>query len=125
MTVVVDELPEINSFTASELLIAPGESTTLAWNVSGADSVRISPELVSFPGGTPAVGRYSISPVATTAFTLTATNATGSVNASLEVVVDALEAAIIHLWDPSLPRQTSGAILDSVGGKNFDIRGGD
>ena len=125
VTVVVDELPEINSFTASELLIAPGESTTLAWNVSGADSVRISPELVSFPGGTPAVGRYSISPVATTAFTLTATNATGSVNASLEVVIDALEAAIIHLWDPSLPRQTSGAILDSVGGKNFDITGGD
>jgi len=125
VTVVVDELPEINSFTASELLIAPTESTTLAWNVSGADSVRITPELVSFPGGTPAVGNYSISPVATTTFTLTATNATGSVNASLEVVVDALEAAIIHLWDPSLPRQTSGAILDSVGGKNFDITGGD
>ncbi|MDC0298580.1 hypothetical protein OAL21_05380, partial [Akkermansiaceae bacterium] len=125
VTIVVDELPEINSFTASELLIAPTESTTLAWNVSGADSVRISPELVSFPGGTPAVGSYSISPVATTTFTLTATNATGSVNASLEVVVDALEAAIIHLWDPSLPRQTSGAILDSVGGKNFDITGGD
>ncbi len=125
VTVVVDELPEINSFTASELLIAPGESTTLAWDVSGADSVDISPPFSFFDDGYPPTGSDSVSPVGNTTFTLTATNATGSVNASLEIVVDSLEAAIIHLWDLSLPRQTSGAILDSVGGKNFDIRGGD
>nr|MBR9809676.1 hypothetical protein [bacterium] len=125
VTVVVDELPEINSFTASELLIAPGESTTLAWDVSGADSVEIFPPFSFFDDEIPTTGSDSASPFSTTTFTLTATNATGSVNASLEVVVDALEAAIIHLWDPSLPKQTSGAILDSVGGKNFDITGGD
>ena len=125
VTVVVDELPEINSFTASELLIAPGESTTLAWDVSGADSVKISPPFSFFDDEIPTTGSDSAFPFSNTTFTLTATNATGSVNASLEVVVDALEAAIIHLWDPSLPRQTSGAILDSVGGKNFDITGGD
>ena len=125
VTVVVDELPEINSFTASELLIAPGESTTLAWDVSGADSVKIFPPFSFFDDEIPTTGSDSAFPFSNTTFTLTATNATGSVNASLEVVVDALEAAIIHLWDPSLPRQTSGAILDSVGGKNFDITGGD
>lgn len=125
VTVVVDELPEINSFTASELLIAPGESTTLAWDVSGADSVEIFPPFSFFDDEIPTTGSDSVSPGGNTTFTLTATNATGSVNASLEVVVDALEAAIIHLWDPSLPKQTSGAILDSVGGKNFDITGGD
>lgn len=125
VTVVVDELPEINSFTASELLIAPGESTTLAWDVSGADSVKIFPPFSFFDDEIPTTGSDSASPFSNTTFTLTATNATGSVNASLEVVVDALEAAIIHLWDPSLPKQTSGAILDSVGGKNFDITGGD
>lgn len=125
VTVVVDELPEINSFIASELLIAPGESTTLSWDVSGADSVDIFPPFSFFDDGYPPTGSDSVSPVGNTTFTLTATNATGSVNASLEIVVDSLEAAIIHLWDPSLPRQTSGAILDSVGDKNFDIRGGD
>ncbi len=125
VTVVVDELPQINSFTASELLIAPTESTTLAWDVSGADSVGIFPSFSFFDDEIQTTGSDSISPIATTIFTLTATNATGSVNASLEIVVDSLEAAIIHLWDPSLPRQTSGAILDSVGGKNFDITGGE
>jgi len=121
VTVVVDELPEINSFTASDLLIAPGESVMLSWDVSGADAVSISPE----PGEVSASGSAPVSPAATATYTLTATNGTGSVEASVDVVVDALEAAIIHLWDPSLPGQTSGAILDPVGGKNFDITGGD
>ncbi len=121
VTVVVDELPEINSFTSSDDLIAPGESTMLTWDVSGADTVSISPE----PGSVSAAGNSAVSPAATATYTLTATNGTGSVDASVEIVVDALEAAVIHLWDPSLPGQTSGAILDSVGGKNFDITGGD
>lgn len=121
VTVVVDELPEINLFTANDLLISPGESTMLTWDISGADTVTITPE----PGVVTAVGNSAVSPAATTTYTLTATNETGSVDASVEVLVDALEAAVIHFWDPSLPNQTSGAILDSVGGKNFDITGGD
>ena len=120
VTVVVDELPEINSFTTTDFLIAPGGSTTLQWDVSGADSVSIAPQ----PGAVSSVGSSSVSPAETTTYTLTATNGTGSVDADVEIVVDALSAAIIHCWDPSLPNQTSGAILDSVGGKNFDITGG-
>lgn len=120
VTVVVDELPEINSFTTTDSLIAPGGSTTLQWDVSGADTVTISPD----PGAVSSVGSSLVSPVATTTYTLTATNGTGSVDANVGIVVDALSAAVIHCWDPSLPNQTSGAILDSVGGKNFDITGG-
>jgi hypothetical protein len=120
VTVVVDELPEINSFSASDLLIAPGDATILGWDVSGADTVSISPQ----PGVVSAVATEEVSPAMTTTYTLTATNGTGSVAASVEVVVNALQAAIIHCWDPSLPNQTSGAFLDSVGGKNFDITAG-
>jgi len=120
VTVVVDELPEINSFTASDSLIAPGDATMLIWNVSGAGTVSIAPVL----GEVGAVDSASLSPGTTTTYTLTATNGSGSVKADLEVVVDALDAAVIHLWDPSLPNQTSGAILDAVGGKNFDLTGG-
>jgi hypothetical protein len=121
VTVVVDELPEINSFTATDSLIAPGASTTLQWDVSGADTVSIAPA----PGAVASVGSSSVSPATTTSYTLTATNETGSVDAQIEIEVDALSAAIIHCWDPSLANQSSGAILDSVGGKNFDITGGD
>ena len=121
VTVVVDELPEINSFTVSDSLIAPDDSTTLIWNVSGAETVSIAP----VPGEVAAVDSASVSPGTTTTYTLTATNGSGSVNADVEVIVDALDAAVIHLWDPSLPNQTSGAILDSVGGKNFDVTGGE
>lgn len=121
ITVIVDELPEINSFTVNDTLIAPGESVMLEWDVSGADTVSISPE----PGVVSAVGSTAVSPGLTTTYTLTASNGTGSVNSQVEVVVDELDAALIHLWDPSLPNQTSGAILDSIGGKNFDMTGGD
>lgn len=120
VTVVVDELPEINSFTATDSLIAPGESTTLQWDVSGADTVSIAPT----PGSVLSVDSAAVSPTATTTYTLTATNGTGSVDADIEIEVDALSAAIIHCWDLALPSQSSGAVLDSVGGKNFDMTGG-
>lgn len=120
ITVVVDELPEINSFTATDTLIAPGETTTLQWDVSGADSVSIAPA----PGAVSPVDSAAVSPAETTTYTITATNGTGSVNADVEIVVDALSAAIIHCWDLALPNQSSGAVLDSVGGKNFDMTGG-
>ncbi|MFP6858740.1 MAG: choice-of-anchor J domain-containing protein [Roseibacillus sp.] len=121
VTVVVDELPEINSFGATENVIAPGDSTTLSWIVSGADAVTITPA----PGAVNAVDSTSVSPGANTTYTLTATNGTGSVMAELSITVDAIAAAIIHCWDPSGPGQSSGALLDSVGGKNFDMTGGD
>lgn len=120
VTVIVDELPEITSFTGSDLLIAPGESLDLEWSVSGADTVSLTPG----PGGLGLNGSTTVSPASSTTYTLTATNGTGSVTAEVEVVVDAIAAAVIHLWDPSLPNQTSGAFLDSIGGKNFDITGG-
>ena len=120
VTVVVDELPEINEFNASELVIAPGGSTTLAWDVSGADTITIDPE----PGAVGAVDSASVMPAATTTYTLTATNGTGPVTKEVTVVVDAIESALIHRWDPAAAGQTSGALLDSVGGKNFDITGG-
>lgn len=121
VTVVVDELPEINSFGASAVIVAPGGATTLAWDVSGAASIEIQPA----PGAVGAVGSVEISPAATTTYTLTATNASGSVTAEVEVVVDALQASVIHEWDAAGEGQGSGALLDPIGGKNFDITGGD
>lgn len=119
-TVVVDELPVINSFTVSDELIAPAENTTLAWDVSGADTIVITP----LPDAVAASGTAVVSPAETTRYTLTAANGSGSVDASLLVTVDAIDAALVNRFDPALPGQTGGALLDSVGTTNIDMTGG-
>lgn len=74
--------PVISSFTASPSSIILGQSTTLAWGVTGASSLSIS--------GVGAVGGSSlvVTPTATTIYTLTATNASGTVTASATVTVN-------------------------------------
>ncbi|MBM3862571.1 MAG: hypothetical protein FJ385_01270 [Verrucomicrobia bacterium] len=72
VTVIVNEPdrpPLITSFTASPGSIFEGESSILAWDVSGADSVTISPSVGSFSTGS---GSFSVSPSVTTTYTLTA-----------------------------------------------------
>jgi hypothetical protein len=119
-TVVVDELPVINSFTVSDELIAPAENTTLAWDVSGADTVSIVP----LPGVAAATGTTVVSPTETTEYTLTAANGSGSVEASLVITVDAIDSALVNRFDPALPGQTGGALLDGIGATNIDMTGG-
>lgn len=59
--------PIINSFRAADALLARGESTTLNWNVSGAEALSLS------PGGAVAlVGSQTVSPLETTVYTLSA-----------------------------------------------------
>ncbi|MDG2125209.1 MAG: hypothetical protein P8J87_16010, partial [Verrucomicrobiales bacterium] len=122
-TVVVDELPEITSFTTDRMVIAPGEQATLNWNVAGADSIDIPPLSAPF-AGYDLVGSRQVEPTETTTYTLNASNATGTVSQQVEVVVDAIESALIHRFDPAAPGQSSGALLDSIGTKNYDMTGG-
>src|SRR5262249_4550299 len=74
--------PVISSFTASRASIAPGGSSTLSWNVSGATSLSISPAIGAVTGTSTAV-----SPAITTDYTLTASNAAGSTTAKAVVAV--------------------------------------
>ena len=119
-TVVVDELPVINSFTVSDDLIAPGEGTDLSWDVSGAATVTISPA----PGAVNAVASATVMPATTTTYTLTATNGTGPVTADVIVTVDALDAALTNQYDAGAVGQTSGALLDAIGTSNIDMTAG-
>ena len=74
--------PVISSFTASPSVIAPGQSSTLSWSVSGATSLSIS------PGVGPVTGTsVSVSPATTTEYTLTASNAAGTATARTTVTV--------------------------------------
>lgn len=79
-----DVLPVINSFIASPSIISPGGSSTLSWTVTGATTVSIDQGVgyVTFT-----MGSKNVSPVTTTIYRLTASNATGSRSATTQVTV--------------------------------------
>lgn len=70
----------IQSFTASQLYVTPGSPVTLSWQVTGADSVEISPAIGTVTGTS-----KQVNVAATTTFTLTARRATSSLTASVRV----------------------------------------
>jgi hypothetical protein len=78
--------PAITSFAASPTSINSGSSSVLSWAATGATSISMSPGSFSstFPNGS-----FSVSPTATTTYTLTAINSVGSKTATATVTVAA------------------------------------
>jgi len=85
-------LPVIADFVAAPSEINSGESVTLFWNVTGAASVSINQGI----GDVSAMGMKVVSPMTTTAYTLSATNVIGTVTSSVLVTV-------IPIYQPSPP----------------------
>ncbi len=81
--VTIPGLPQIASFTANPGSIDIGQSSTLQWNVTGATSVSIDQDI----GAVTLTGAITVYPVTTTTYTLTATNAVGSITAFTTVTV--------------------------------------
>jgi hypothetical protein len=75
--------PTINSFTASPTSISQGQRTTLSWDVSGAATITIQPEI----GTVGASGSLQLTPNASVTYTLTATNQAGSATRFVSVAV--------------------------------------
>jgi hypothetical protein len=98
--------PTVSSFTASPNKVAPGSSTTLSWNTSGATSVSISPDVgnVALNGSTPVTVNEN------TLFTLTATSAEGTTIDSLIVAVEesAVPAPVINNFSSSAQTVNEG-----------------
>jgi len=98
-------LPFINSFTADPTSILEGDSSTLRWDVSNADTVTIDPE----PGSVtpPTTGSCTVDPPTTTmcstttTYTLEASNEAGSSTATVQVTVISLP--IIEYFTASPP----------------------
>lgn len=114
---VAGSLPIIHSFTAEPATVAPGGQSILRWDVSGAEELSILPTL-----GTVSGNEAPINPTVTTEYTLTATNAHGSVTAKTTVTVGATSAAGA-LWLPytitenePLPTYGADAAVDNNGG---------
>lgn len=75
--------PAIETFTVSPSTITSGEAVTLSWKVNGATAVRIEPGV----GNVDASGSRTITPAESTTYTLSTTNAAGTVTRSFYVVV--------------------------------------
>lgn len=78
--------PTINSFSANNTSVNSGDSVTLGWNVTDADTVEITPGI----GVVPSTGTTTFTASFTEVYTLTATNAEGPTSASLQITVDGL-----------------------------------
>lgn len=79
--------PVVDSFTATPAMIPMGGSSTLGWTVRDATSVTITDpagtQITSVPNLT---GTVSVTPAATTAYTLTARDANGAVATAMVTV---------------------------------------
>jgi len=74
--------PTIVSFLADHQLITPGQSVSLSWKVTGANTVTITPV-----GQVNSEGSISVQPTATTTYILTATNSGGTATAGITVTI--------------------------------------
>jgi hypothetical protein len=83
VTVTVNLPAPTVTLSATPLEITRGESTTLTWTSTNADTCMISPDIGSVDAG----GWVSVSPVETTTYEITATGAGGEATASVNVVV--------------------------------------
>lgn len=75
--------PVVSSFTATPDSITEGQQSKLAWEVSGATGVTISPIV----GSVAPVNTALVTPTDTTTYTLTATNEAGSTTSTVTVTV--------------------------------------
>ena len=119
-TVTVLQPPVISSFMASPASVPLGASSTLSWSITGATTVSLSG--VAGTVTSPTV----VKPTATTTYTLTASNASGSATATTTVAVTAApptigsftaSAASITAGQPvTLTWSTAGATSTQVSG---------
>jgi len=86
-------MPIISSFAASPTSINQGEQTTLSWNISGATTITIQPNI----GTVGPTGSLTLTPNATVTYTLTAGNNAGSATSSATVNVTPVVAGMPDL----------------------------
>lgn len=99
-------LPTISRFTATPASLAPGQSSTLSWAVSGATSLSIDSNVGTVTGTSTVV-----SPTVTTTYTLTATNASGSATAPTTVTVTAATGKPAITYSPSSLMAVVGTLI--------------
>ena len=80
-------IPQILTFVANPTTIDAGQSSQLCWQVSGATNIQIDPGVGANLNANDCA---MVKPSVTTTYTLTATNATGTIKANVTVNVGAV-----------------------------------
>ena len=76
--------PVITQFSSNPSMINSGGTSTLSWNVTGANSVSIDQGI----GQVNAAGTRVVSPATSTVYTISATNSAGTVTSSATIMVN-------------------------------------
>lgn len=92
------ERPACHSFNTSRPRIMPGQTSTLSWQVSNAQSIRIEPGI----GSVSALGSRAVNPSTTTTYTLIAANKAGESRKTCRVEIS--ERITIFSSDSIHPR---------------------
>lgn len=105
-------LPIINTFNANPTTLDFGNSTTLSWEVSEADTVSIDQGI----GIVTASGTINITPSTTTTYTLTATgNSSAITTAGVKVTVKNVPLTL----QPDLQEGKDAVVQNTMPGNNF------
>ncbi len=103
--------PVISSFTATPgNLLPPVSAATLGWSVSSGTTMTVS--ITPGVGDVAAAGTVSVTPAATTTYTLSATNAAGTATATVQVGVKEPQAP---LQINEVMAANDGVLLDEDG----------
>ena len=99
-------VPVISAFTAAPSVISAGQGSQLAWSVAGASSFSINGAAVTGASAT-------VTPAATTSYTLTASNGAGSSQATVTVTVGqpaSVTYGVLHGADLGAGANLNGAV---------------
>jgi len=114
-------LPVIVSFAPNPATIDFGQSSSLQWVVQNATTVTIDNSI----GTVGLTGSHSISPAATTSYTITATNAVGTVTAKTTLTVITSVQILSFTATPSstLSGGTSILVCETKGAASVNVNG--
>jgi len=114
-------LPVIVSFAPNPATIDFGQSSSLQWVVQNATTVTINNSI----GTVGLTGSHSISPAATTTYTITASNANGTVTANTTLTVITSVQIISFTATPSTVGSggTSILVCDTKGAASINVNG--
>ena len=122
VTVAVNYPPTVSISSGATSILA-GESTTLSWTSSNADSCVIEPGI----GTVDPEGSVPVSPTETTTYTITATGAGRTAVATVDIIVNELTTPIITLDEEIITiakGQSATLSWTSVGGTSAHMDNG-
>jgi hypothetical protein len=124
VTVAPPSIPQVVVFSASPQTISAGQSSQICWQVTGATTINISGGIGS---NVAANACATVSPQTTTTYTLTATNATGQIQASVTVNVGSTQILLFSASPGFSPVEGSPVVLtwQTTNATSVSLVGGD